>query len=108
MSRQPHPFTEVPDWRAGYRTFEFEFDGMLLRLMTVPEQQGDPAKSLVFEDRGSAVTGRALNFYFPSLTGALSVETVVEILRFRANEFERGRVAGIAEAQRDVRKALGL
>lgn len=104
MSRDPHPFTEIPDSRRGHHVYEFEFGGMALRLTTIAE----PAASLVFSNYGFGSAEPMPTFSVLSFPGTLSVETVVTILSMRDAEFERGRNAGIREARAGVRAALGL
>jgi hypothetical protein len=103
--KEPHPFIEVPDWRDGYRTFEFEYGGEKLMLLT-KERDGEPPTSMVYYE-GSARYKEPLPF-----TGALpcilNVETVVILLDLFAEQRMKGNNEGVVANQRAIRHVMGI
>jgi hypothetical protein len=103
--RDPHPFIEVPDWRDGYRTFEFQYGGDRINLLTI-EREGEPPSSLIYFE-GSARYKEPLPFT-GALPCVLNVEAVVTLLNLFAEERMKGHNEGVATNQRAVRHAIGV
>jgi len=112
----PHTITSGPEqWSNGYVVYQFEFAGipfkLMQRLCKTPEEE--EYTRLYVEDYVNGARFREhehpwLYKFPPTFPGTVTVEAAVQILNMAKNYFERGTEYGYANAQRDIRTALGI
>lgn len=113
----PHTITSGPEeWSNGHIVYQFEFAGVPFKLMQrlCKKPEDEEYTYLHVEDHRSdgdrfmSYKHPWLHQYPPTFPGTVTVETAVQLLNMAKSYYERGAEHGYANAQADIRKAIGI